>query len=92
MKSKKTSSRPRLYEYRIKYNAEERHVHIDNYHYYIAETAIQALDYHNSMIERKKIKMQTLSIEKYNPFSLAWEDESQIIHQEVPPNNTQDFD
>lgn len=83
MKSKKKVINCRLYEYRIKYNAEESHVEINNYHYFMAKNAKEALDYHLSMKKKRKIKMQTLSIEKFNPYSLLWENESFILSQEA---------
>lgn len=81
MKSNKKVTNSRLYEYRIKYNAEECHVEINNYHYFIAKNAKEALDYHYAMVKKRKIKMQTLSIEKFNPYSLSWEDKSFILNQ-----------
>lgn len=76
----KKTSEPRLFEYRIKYNAEADHVELDNYHYYNAPDAQTALEFHNAMIEKHHIAMQTLSIEKYNPYSRLWEDKSDILN------------
>ena len=75
--SKETSNK--LYEYRIKYNAGADHAILNNYHYYNAESAEHALYFHNAMIEKHKLSMQTLSVEKYNPYSNQWEDESDIL-------------
>lgn len=77
---KKTND-PKLFEYRIKYNAEESHVELDNYHYYNATDAEHALDFHNAMIKKHGLIMQTISIEKYNPYSRKWEDESEVLNQ-----------
>jgi len=70
---------PRLFEYRIKYNAEPTHSAIDNYHYYNAFNASQALDFHDSMLEKNNLTLQTLSIERFNPYSNKWEDKSKIL-------------
>lgn len=78
--SSKKYKYPKLFEYRIKYNAEVCDSAIDNYHYYNAENAEQALDFHNSMMNKKKLAAQTLSVEKRNPYSEKWEDESEVIH------------
>ena len=47
--------------------------------YYNAENAEQALDFHFSMVEKHELQMQTLSLEKFNPYSEQWEDESEIL-------------
>lgn len=73
------SNQPKLYEYRIKYNAGADHAFHDSYHYYNAENAEQALDFHFSMVEKHELQMQTLSLEKFNPYSEQWEDESEIL-------------
>lgn len=70
---------PRLFEYRIKYNAESAHSAIDNYHYYNAFNAPQALCFHESMLEKNNLILQTLSIEKFNPYSNKWEDKSNFL-------------
>lgn len=78
---KEKDKEPRLFEYRIKYNAGIGHAQLDNYHYYNAETAEKALGFHFAMIEKHQLIMQTLSVEKFNPYSNSWEDESQILNQ-----------
>ncbi|NDG53545.1 MAG: hypothetical protein EBY39_11070 [Flavobacteriia bacterium] len=83
MKPKKKYDAPRLFEYRIKYNAGAEHSELDSYHYYTAENASQALDYHNVMMQKHGFDCQTVSIERKNPFSLRWEDESEVLNQEV---------
>ena len=70
---------PRLFEYRIKYNAEPTHSVINNYHYYNAFSASQALGFHAAMLEKNNLVLQTLSIEKFNPYSNKWEDKSEIL-------------
>lgn len=73
------SKEPKLSEYRIKYNAGADHAEIDSYHYYNAKTSEEALDFHFSMIQKHNLEMQTISLEKYNPYSKEWEDESEIL-------------
>ena len=76
---KKESNTNRIFEFRIKYNAGAEHSVIDNYHYYNAETAENALNFHLEMIAKHNLQVQTLSVEKYNPYSDKWEDESTIL-------------
>lgn len=80
---KKKYDIPRLYEYRVKYNAGANHSALDSYHYYNAENAEQALMYHNIMMQKHGFDCQTISVEKKNPFSLKWDDESDVLNQEV---------
>ena len=80
---KENTDNPKLFEYRIKYNAGQYHSMQNNYHYYNAESAEDALDFHLAMLEKHELQVQTLSIEKYNPYSDKWEDESTILNQEV---------
>ena len=82
MKHKKTNQ-TKIYEYRIKYNAGLEHSALDSYHYYIAENAHQAFEYHMTMMEKHGFNSQAISIEKKNPYSLKWEDESYAINQEA---------
>lgn len=81
MKKTKKIDEPKLFEYRIKYNAEASHVELDNYHYYNAPDAQSALDFHTAMIQKHNLTMQTISVEKYNPYSRRWEDESAVLNQ-----------
>lgn len=78
--SKKYSS-PKLFEFRVKYNAGAGHSAVDSYHYYFTEDAQQALEYHESMMKKRGYRSQTLSVEKKNPYSNKWEDESEVINQ-----------
>lgn len=74
MKKKKHKS-DKLFEFRIKYNASCEHVALDNYHYYMAHNSQEAMNFHNSMLKNHNITVQTLSIEKFNPYSERWEKE-----------------
>ena len=74
----------RLFEYRIKYNIGVAHAEMDNYHYYNAYNAEQALAFHFKMVAKNNLKMQTLSVEKFNPYANRWEDESEIINHPEP--------
>jgi len=72
----------KLFEYRIKYNAGKDHSALDNYHYYMAENARQAFGFHVETIRHKETCVQSLSIEKYNPYSQKWEDKSEVIGEQ----------
>jgi len=76
---KKDNYRSRLYEYRIKYNAGEEHSAFDNYHYYMAENASQAFDFHRKAMRKKHLCAQNLSVEKYDLYAERWEDETQFV-------------
>jgi hypothetical protein len=54
-----------------------------SYHYYSCTTAEQALEFQREMIESKGWNIKLLSIEKKNPYSNKWEDESSILNQEA---------
>lgn len=45
----------------------------------MAENAGQALSFHHSMLIKKKLKVQTMSMDKKNPFNNKWEDRSDYI-------------
>ena len=79
MKNQSKLSSERLYEYRILYNAGEENSAQNSYHYYNAFNAPQALDFHLKMLKKRKVLAQTLQIEKCNPYSQEWEDESSIL-------------
>jgi len=72
----------KLFEYRIKYNAGQEHSALDNYHYYMAETASQAFHFHIETVKHKHTCVQNISIEKYNPYSQKWEDRSEVISEQ----------
>ena len=59
-------------EYRIKYNAGLEHSESDNYHYYMADSAIQALNFHELSRQAKKISLQTISVERFCRYSEKW--------------------
>lgn len=80
----KKPNEPKLFEYRIKYNIGAYHAEMDNYHYYNALNAEEALNFHFKMIEKNHLEMQTISVEKYNPYADRWEDESEIINHLEP--------
>lgn len=79
MKNTNNKERERLYEYRILYNAGAENSAQNSYHYYTAFNATQALDFHLQMLNKKGLTVQTLKIEKKNPFSNKWEDKSDIL-------------
>lgn len=70
---------PRLFEYRIKYNAEDVQSAMDSYHYYMACTADQALSFHDHVMKRHRARAQNISIEKRNPWNGRWEDRSEVL-------------
>jgi len=74
---------PRIFEYRVKYNVGAEHSAIDSYHYYYAINASDALIYHNTVMANKNVGCQIISVEKKNPYSNKWEDESSILNQEA---------
>lgn len=86
MNDKYSNKLPRLYEYRILYNAGSTHSLINNYHYFMAENAGQALSFHYSMLIKKKLKVQTISMDKKNPFNGKWEDRTDYIDAVSSPS------
>jgi hypothetical protein len=72
MKKKKTNNEPKLYEYRIKYNAGSRRSAMNSFHYFQAFSAGQALEYHLAMMNNKGYNGQTLSVEKKDPYANKW--------------------
>lgn len=85
---KKKYSSPKLHEYRIRYNAGVDHAAQDSYHYYQAESAEQALSFHNTMMQKKNLFAQIISVEEKDPYrSIAgvppkWIDKSEVIKNE----------
>ena len=53
---------------------------MDDYHYYMAANAMQALEYHALTMKRKRAERQDISVERYNPWALRWEDRSNILN------------
>jgi hypothetical protein len=78
MKKKKYQSNP-VFEYRIKYNAGSEHSVMDSFHYYMSEGADDALTSHESMLTKKNLNVQNISIEKFNPYSKQWEFERSLL-------------
>ena len=67
----------RQYEYRILY---QRVGEVNaSYHYYSALNADQALEFQLQMVENKGWDIEILAIEEKNPYSLRWEDRSEIL-------------
>jgi hypothetical protein len=77
MNSKK--ERSRLYEFRIRYNAGSEHSAFDNYHYYMAETASQAFEFHRKAMRKKHLCAQNISVEKYDLYAERWEDQTSSV-------------
>ena len=70
-------STERQYEYRILYKQSDS-VNT-SYHYYSAVNAEQALEFQNQMTANKGWDIELLAIEEKNPYSLKWEDRSEIL-------------
>ena len=78
MKSKK--SKPRLFDFRIKYLPEDS---VETaYHYYNCLSASEALSFQREMIEHRGWNIELLSVERKNPYSEEWEDESEVLNGE----------
>ena len=67
------------FEYRISYRTKNC-VEL-NSHYYMAESAEQALEFQFQMIENRGWNIEIVKIEKFNPWSEKWIDESEIINK-----------
>lgn len=81
----------RLYEFRIKFNAGPDTAALDSYHYYMAETAEQAYQYHLDAMTRRHRVAQHLSVERRNPWSYRWEDASEVLdHRPVKIETNED--
>ena len=68
---------PIMFEYRIRYQVTPSVM--SNYHYYMAFNALQALGFHDQMMEKKGYELETISLEKKNPYSNKWEDKSDLL-------------
>lgn len=68
----------RQFEYRITYRRKNC-VQL-NKHYYMAESAEQALDFQLEMINHRDWELEIIKIEKFNPWSEKWIDESEILN------------
>jgi hypothetical protein len=69
----------KLWEYRVKYNATKENVALNNFHYYMAHNAEEALSYHYHPSKHKSFSNLVLSVERHNPYSDQWEDETHLI-------------
>lgn len=71
---------PRLFEFRIKYNAGSELSAMNSFHYYMAETAEQAYQFHLDAMCRLHATAQHLSVERKNPWNNKWEDVSEVLN------------
>tara|TARA_B100001093_G_scaffold481648_1_gene512565 strand:- start:941 stop:1219 length:279 start_codon:yes stop_codon:yes gene_type:complete len=69
---KEKHEQPRLYTFRVKYNAGAGHEANDSFHYFKAISADQALDFHFAMMERNNFISQTISVERKDPYADKW--------------------
>jgi hypothetical protein len=67
----------RIWEYRIKYNAEKDHSALDSYHYYNAENAHDAYEYEIESMRNRGQEYQIISVEKKCPYRDSWLDETE---------------
>lgn len=79
-KNSQNSQKSRLYEFRILYNAESQHSFLDSYHYYMAENASDAFKFHRKAMRKLHACAQNLAVERYNPYSERWEDETHLVN------------
>ena len=75
--NKKRYSETPVHEYRIKYLP--KNSTIPNYHYYMCETAEQALQFQIEMAKHKRWEFEILKIEKFFKYSDMWVDESDVL-------------
>ena len=68
----------RQFEYRITYR--KRNCLQLNKHYYMAESAEQALGFQLEMMEHRGWDIELFKIEKFNPWSERWVDKSEILN------------
>ena len=79
---------PRLFEYRIRYNPGVGEAAQDSYHYYMAENAEQAYQFHLETMRRYHAAAQNMCVERLNPWNARWEDRSQVLdHEPVVEND-----
>lgn len=79
-------NKPRLFEFRVRYNVDACVSAMDSYHYYMAENPNQALKFHLDTMERRQAIAQHVAVEKFNPWSRKWEDVSEVL-EHMPNNN-----
>ena len=68
----------RQFEYRITYR--KQNCVQPNKHYYMAESAEQALEFQLEMMEHRGWNLEILKIEKLNPWSDRWIDKSEVLN------------
>ena len=68
----------RQFEYRITYR--KQNCLQLNKHYYMAESAEQALEFQLEMMKHRGWDLEIIKIEKFNPWSERWIDKSEIIN------------
>ena len=68
----------RQFEYRITYRRKNC-VQL-NKHYYMAESAEQALGFQLEMIAHRHWDLEIIKIEKFNPWSEKWIDKSEVLN------------
>jgi hypothetical protein len=68
----------RQFEYRITYR-KGNCLHL-NKHYYMAESAEQALGFQLEMMEHRGWNLELIKLEKLCPWSNRWIDESEILN------------
>ncbi len=83
MSVKRKYTYPKLFDFRIKYNAGAGRSAHDSYPYYKAKTASEAISFHKKRMERKKYRNQTLSVEKRCPYRKKWLDQSSEVADEL---------
>lgn len=69
MKSKNDDKKIKLNQYRVLYNAGEERSVLDSYHYFTAETAEQALEYHYHMMKKHNYTSQVVSVDQKDPYA-----------------------
>jgi hypothetical protein len=75
-----SEQRERLFEFRIEY---KKHGSIENnYHYYMAHNAQEALDFQLEMIDHRHWNIELIKLEKKCPYANKWIDESEVLHHE----------
>lgn len=68
----------RQFEYRIKYKRPPDH--LTNYHYYMAESAEQALDFQLQAIEQHSWKIELVDMDKKCPWSNKWINKKHVLN------------
>ena len=73
----------KIWEYRIEYRHRDSEgadsLGSISYHYYSAESADEAFNYHKFMVEKKSWDVDILKVERSCPYSNKWVDETDLI-------------